>query len=202
MLGQMSLPTTGVDFAAVVSYLSCRDILRLAAASRSIHALRLEQGLLTLEVFNLPDARLCQHFIDWARQCKKLLALDMQFAGIQGQGIRRWAFPAGAVIEGIITKYKHLLSVDLKECDFMTDQAVDTLARHCPSLIQIALGTMFAIGPDISDAAVYSIAQHCRPLLSVDLDDTEVRKPWHLPASDCGTHPSVQHTSLQSGRQL
>ena len=175
---------SGHAFTAVVSYLSCRELLRLTACSRSIHVLRLEQGLLQIVVLNLSDARLCQYFIDWAQQCSLLLVLDMQFAGRQGR--QRWAFPAGAVIEGIIGNYKHLLSVDLKQCDFMTDQAVYALARHCPSLIQIALGCCaypsgpegccaYPSGPEIlSDAAAYSIAQHCRQLVSVDLDETSL----------------------------
>ena len=77
-----------------------------------------------------------------------------------------------AVVQGIVGHYRHLLVIDLKECVFVTDQAVHAVARHCPSLIKITLGAGHAEEPAISDAAVQSIAHYCRQLVSIELSDT------------------------------
>ena len=134
----------------------------MTTSNRYIKALRLERGLLRMRVRNLSSARLCQQFIDWARQCNLLLDLDMSYP----------CKPTDAVVQGIVGHYRHLLVIDLKECAFVTDQAVHAVARHCPSLIKITLGAGHAEEPAISDAAVQSIAHYCRQLVSIELSDT------------------------------
>ena len=151
----------------VVSYLCCGDLLRLTASNRYIKALRLERGLLTMRPINLSSTRLRQYFVDWAQQCNMLLDLDMN-----NELMSRLCEPTDAVVQEIVGHYKHLLVIDLKECSFVTDQAVHAVARHCPSLIKITLGAFFPEGPEISDAAVQSIAHYCRQLVCIDLDDT------------------------------
>ena len=152
----------------VVSYLCCGDLLRLTASNRYIKALRLERGLLTMRPINLSSTRLRQYFVDWAQQCNMLLDLDMS-----NDLMSRLCEPTDAVVQEIVGHYKHLLVIDLKECSFVTDQAVHAVARHCPSLIKITLGAGGPTEePEISDAAVRSIAHYCRQLVCIDLDNT------------------------------
>ena len=129
-----------------------------------------------MRVRNLSSARLCQHFIDWVRQCNLLLELDMSFP----------CQPTDAVVQGIVGHYRHLLVIELKECTFVTDQAVHAVARHCPSLMKITLGALDPESPAISDAAVQSIAHYCRQLVCIDLDDTDLTDDGaHALASSC-----------------
>ena len=90
------------------------------------------------------------------------------------------------MVQGIVGHYRHLLVIELKECTFVTDQAVHAVARHCPSLIKITLGALYPAAPAISDAAVHSIAHYCRQLVCIDLDDTDLTDDGaHALASSC-----------------
>ena len=145
----------------VVSFLYCSELLRLTTSNRYVLALRLEQGLVALRVRNLSTARLCQHFVDWARRCKLLLDLDMSHP----------CQPTDAVVQGIVWLYRHLLVIDLKDTRLVTDQAVHAVAQRCPSLIKISLGAC-SVAHFISNEAVKSIAHHCSQLVCIDLNDT------------------------------
>ena len=160
----------------MVSCLCCKERLRLTACNRYIKALKLERGLLTMRVGNLSSARLCQHYIDWVCRCNLLLELDMSYP----------CQPTDAVVQGIVEHNRHLLVIDLADSDLVTDQAVHAVARHCPSLIMITLGTAYPKVPRISDEAVQSIAHYCRQLVAINLDDTNLTDDGaHALASSC-----------------
>ena len=146
----------------VGSYLSCHTILSLTTSSRDLKALGLETGLLTICIKDLSNDRDIQNFIKFVTKCTSLLHLDMSCP----------CEPTDMVVQEIVGHYKHLLSIDLKECRFVSDQAVQTLAQHCPKLVKICIGATYPKVPDISDAAVLAIARSCRQLEAIDLDDT------------------------------
>jgi hypothetical protein len=154
----------------VVSYLTCESLLSLTTSSIYIKDLSLESYLLTIRVCNLLGRRPSQtiikrqQFIEFARKCELLLDLDLSYKSMATDD----------VVQGIVGQYKHLLSIDLKECSLFTDLAVHAVARHCPSLIKISVGDSVSEEPGITDAAAESIGLYCRHIRYIDFDETDL----------------------------